>query len=242
MYLREEVISDALPRLAELHPFFCITFLVCKQAKLPIGRMTSFPINNAEEKFLRQHYRPDLKSKYFYQPFGRGGKWLAPKYPYSGSQSTRTRGHFARAFLHERGTDQWGWDRSYVTVLKEKLEQDGGKRAPAFWLAAWLFRNRNWPQGSGVSAIVQAFVREFLLSKEEIDELFEISVPSTPRSILTHEIFDDSMLLKRIEPAPDASLRRAVPCAYFNCAMSAQHGNSTSIPLSAYQLSPVITD
>lgn len=208
MYLHEEVIAEALTNLSNLHPFFGITFLVCKQAELPVGRMTSFPINKAEETFLGQFYHPDLSSKYFYQPFrtsSRAGKWLAPKYASSGSQSTRTRGHFAKAFLHERNTDQWGWARQYVAVLKEKLEQDGGERIPAFWLAAWLFRNRKWSQSSGAQAIVQVFLREFLFSREETNQLFEVSVPNLPRSIITHEIFDDRMLLKRIEPAPDAS-------------------------------------
>jgi hypothetical protein len=60
MYLRHEIVRRAIDQFAHLHPFFGITFLVCKKAKLPIGSTETFPIDNAEEEFLQQYYRPDL--------------------------------------------------------------------------------------------------------------------------------------------------------------------------------------
>ena len=58
MYIRQDIVMRAIERLGALHPFFGITFLVCKQGKLPVGKMVAFPINNAEEQFLREHYHP----------------------------------------------------------------------------------------------------------------------------------------------------------------------------------------
>lgn len=87
MFLRQEIVMEAVDRLSAFHPFFGITFLVCKQRGLPVGEMASIPINNAEEDFLREHYHPDANSKFYFQPFrtsSRQGRWLSPKYPSSG--------------------------------------------------------------------------------------------------------------------------------------------------------------
>lgn len=198
----------ALDRLGVLHPFFGITFLVCKKRKLPVGRMVSLPINNAEEQFLRNYYHPDLKSKFFFQPFrtsSRLGRWLSPKYPSSGSQSTRTRGQLAAAFLHKRDSDLWGWSRSYIDVLRSKLDQDNSGRVPAFWLAVWLFRNREWPEKTSPSDVVRTLLREFFIEDREVSELFQVTVTDLPDSIFTPVPFDDGLLLQSLEPAPDSS-------------------------------------
>lgn len=210
MYLRQEIIIKALEYLEVFHPFFGITFLVCKQKELPVGRKKPFPINSAEEQFLRKYYHPDVKSKYFYQPFrtsSRLGRWLSPKYPSSGSQSTRTRGRLARAFLHDTGTDRWGWSPNYIDVLRAELSLNEGRygKVPAFWLAVWLFRTRNWSKKTSASNVVKALLQDFFINHQEIESLFDISVTGLPDSILTSETFDDSRLLQSLEPAPDAA-------------------------------------
>jgi hypothetical protein len=208
MYLREELVLEAMQRLENVHPFFGITFLACKRQKLPVGRMTSFAISNAEEQFLCECYHPDLKSKYFFSPFrtsSRLGRWLSPKYPSSGSQKTRTQGDLAAAFLHDRNTDLWGWDPSYVDVLRQKLDRDRTDRVPAFWLAVWLYRNTEWPSDTTARAVVRALTREFFLTKGELDALFHPSPPDLSDPFLTLERFDDGALLRHVEPAPDAS-------------------------------------
>lgn len=208
MHLRQDIVMRALERLGMLHPFFGITFLVCKKHNLPVGKKVSIRINNAEEQFLREYYHPDLKSRYYFQPFktsSRQGRWLSPKYPSSGSQSTRTRGHFAAAFLHDRDTDRWGWSSPYIEVLRSKLDQDNSGRVPAFWLAAWLFRNRNWPEKTSASSIVKSLLREFSINDREVDELFQATPPDLPDVLLTPERFDDAVFLQSFEPAPDAA-------------------------------------
>jgi hypothetical protein len=208
MHLRQDIVMRAVERLGVLHPFFGITFLVCKKQNLPVGKKVSIPINNAEEQFLREYYHPDLKSKYYFQPFktsSRQGRWLSPKYPSSGSQSTRTRGQLAAAFLHDRDTDRWGWTASYIDVLRSKLDQDNSGPVPAFWLAVWLFRNRNWPEKTSAATIVKTLLRDFSINDRETDNLFQTTVPDLPDAILTAERFDDAQFLQSFEPAPDAA-------------------------------------
>jgi hypothetical protein len=208
MYIRQELVMEAVERLGAFHPFFGITFLVCKQRNLPIGRMTSIPINHDEEVFLQERYHPDPKSKFFFQPFrtsSRLGRWLSPKYPYSGSQKTRTAGHFAAAFLHGRATNKWAWSSTYIDVLREKLAQDKSGPVPGFWLAVWLFRNEQWPANAKPSDVTRAFLQRFNITKAESEALFELTLPTTEAPIWTATPFDDSLLLQSFDPAPDAS-------------------------------------
>lgn len=207
MYIDFEVVKACLDQLRAFHPFFGITFLVCKKGNLPVGRSVSFPINAGEEEFLRAHYKPDLGSKFFFQPFrtsSRLGGWLSPKYPYSGSQSTRTRGDFEKAFIHKKGTDQWGWSKNYVDVLRVKLDRDRSGRIPVFWLAAWLYRERNWGEDVQPTGIVQQFLSEFSITKAEQDKLFRVSIPELTIPVFSQVAYSDTQLLKLLAPAPDA--------------------------------------
>jgi predicted ATPase len=208
MFIDFQTVKSSLGHLREFHPFFGITFLVCKKARLPVGKSTSFSINTAEENFLKSHYKPDISSKYFFQPFrtsSRAGHWLSPKYPFSGSQSTRTRGDFEKAFIHEKNTDQWGWSKNYVSVLRAKLERDKSGPIPVFWLAVWLYRDKDWPQGTTQHELIAAFFSDFLIETAEIENLFDTTIPifeSTP--FLSEAPYSDAELLQIVEKAPDA--------------------------------------
>ncbi len=96
-------------------------------------------------------------------------------------------------------------DLYYIDVLRAKLDQAKSGRVPAFWLAAWLFRSRDWPGKTSASAIVDALLREFSINNREADKLFEISLPELPDPLLTSTRFDDEALLQSVEPAPDAA-------------------------------------
>jgi hypothetical protein len=206
LYFRQELVLQSLERLSNVHPFFGITFLVCKQERLPVGKMRPFAINAAEQEFLQEYYHPDMRSKFYFQPFRTSsGRWLSPKYPSSGSQKTRTHGDLAAAFQHDRKSDRWGWAPSYVEVLRQKLNRDNTDRVPAFWLAVWLYRNRDWPSGTKAGAINQAIIHDFDLNSKEIDQLFQVSVPDLLDPFLTSEHFDDAALVRQLEPAPDAA-------------------------------------
>lgn len=206
-YLHEDVVRRAVAELQHVHPFFGITFLACKRAELEVGTLEKFAIAREEEKLLLECYHPDRRSKFYFQPFhtsDSADRWLSPKYPSSGSQSTRTRGLLASAFLHLRGTDQWAWDEKYVDVLRKKLDQDGTRSVPAFWLAAWLFRNRKWPDQATPRSVLEEFVKEFHISKQEFI-LFAIEIPSKlPKSVFHSKPFSDARFIAEFGPAPDS--------------------------------------
>ena len=206
-YLHEDTVRRAVSELQHVHPFFGITFLVCKRGELGVGTLGSFAIAKEEEKFLLECYHPDQRSKYYFQPFhtsDSGARWLSPKYPSSGSQSTRTRGLLASAFIHIRGTDRWAWDKSYVDVLRSKLDQDGTGSVPGFWLAVWLFRNRRWSDHSTSRELIEQLVDEFHISKDEA-VLFDLEVPRIlPKAVFQPRPFNDSRFMQDFPAAPDA--------------------------------------
>lgn len=206
MFLDFEIIRRSLDELSVFHPFFGITFLVCKLEGLPIGNSRSFEINNEEKRFLEAFYQPDPASVYFFQPFrtsSREGRWLSPKYPSSGSQSTRTRGDFAAAFFHEKNTKLWGWTPNYVHVLRKKLTTDKSGRLPVFWLAVWLYRNDDFGESPMPSTLVERFLEEFHITDEERDELFRVSVPDLENELWGMLPYTDAMLMRVVEPPPD---------------------------------------
>src|SRR5271170_4445319 len=165
MYLPHELIRQSLSELSDIHPFFGMDFLVFKQGEIPIGTKTNFPINSSLKKFMALHYKPDLKSKWYFQPLktsSRTGRWLSWKYPFSGAQKTRTSGRLAAAFLHDRNTDQWGWRSNYIEVLREQLDIDKTDRIPAFWVAVWLYRHKDWPDKTNALADLPRFSQPFI--------------------------------------------------------------------------------
>jgi hypothetical protein len=209
MFITFSQIERSLERLRDFHPFFGTTFLVCKQAGMPVGKTMRIPINAKEDEFMRMHYKPDVASNYFFTPFrtsSRHGRWLSPRYPSTSSQSQRTKSDLALAFLHERDSDEWGWKNDYIKVLRGKLERDGTGRVPAFWLAVWLFRGHEWSGRPTADQIVSAFLKEFSITREERNELFQDLVPGdVVGTLLAEEPYSDARLLEIIEPPPDAA-------------------------------------
>ncbi|MGH9499301.1 MAG: AAA family ATPase [Terriglobales bacterium] len=208
MYLSLDIVRKAISELRDVHPFYGITYLVCKLEKLPIGRSVNFGINKAETDFLNEYYKPDFKSIYYFQPLrtsNPANRWLSPKYASSGSQSTRTRGQLAAAFIHTTNSDLWGWERNYVRVLREKLDRDKKGRIPAFWLAVWLMREKNWPSSADVTIIAKTFLDTFLITNEERRELFSTTIPELQGKVFVADAFSDENLLRFIESAPDAA-------------------------------------
>jgi len=178
MYLSFEQIRKSHDALADVHPFYLFTFLACKAGRLSVGRAAHFPIDKRETEHLSLYFRTDPSSKYFYRVSRVGRKdlrWLNEDYPSSGSQKTRTT-TFKDAFIHETGTDLWGWERNYVEVLESKLQKK--RRIPAFDLAVWLYRNEKWPVRTTPEDIQKRFFKDFHITKEENELLFERTVPT----------------------------------------------------------------
>jgi hypothetical protein len=73
-----------------------------------------------------------------------------------------------------------------------------------FWLATWLYRNEDWPQNTKATDVSAKLLRDFFITEEERDQLFQTVVPEQPNSFLTESTFQDYVLLREFEPAPDA--------------------------------------
>ena len=207
MYFTQEHVREALSRLKSFHPFFGMDFLVAKLGNLPIDSTKAFSYDGKVDEFLRQYYKPDPRSQHFFQPFrttSRTKQWLSPKYPSSTSQSVRTKSDLSPAFLHEKDIAKWGWKPDYVSVLRRKLERDKKGKVPAYWLSVWLFRSKGWRKETTPDAIVQNFIDEFLLTKPEQEELFDLSTPAGGSGrVFTDEPYSDKELLKIIGRPPD---------------------------------------
>jgi energy-coupling factor transporter ATP-binding protein EcfA2 len=200
-----EQIKKSLTKLQPVHPFFGITYLVFKKGNLPVGATTEFPIDARNKEFLDQHYKPDKNSEWYYRVFRISDKdklWVASDYPSSGLQSVNTR-TFKDAFIHERNTEIWGWKPNYVQVLKSHLRK---KLIPAFDLAVWLYKEKNWTENTTADDIINILLDDYSISETEKKELFDLSLTN----ILFHDqLFQEESVsweqLREITgPPPDA--------------------------------------
>jgi hypothetical protein len=182
MFISLHTVELALKGLEHVHPFYLVTFLTAKRAKLPIGKLMDFPLGANERILLEEFYKPAADSEWYFRVSTTGvreKRWLAYDYPGSGSQKTRTT-TFAGALLHAHDEDKWGWTTQYVEVLQKKLK----KPIPAFHLAAWLFRMRDWPGDTKPETIMSTFLDEFHITADEKAKLFDLKVPH----IKTHDL------------------------------------------------------
>ena len=156
MHIKGEIVERAVEELSGFHPFFGITFLVCKQGHLPVGSEVHFPINNAEELFLKQYFHPDPDSSYYFQPFRTSGegRWLSPKYP---SWALRALAHAGRlqkhSSTHAGPICGVGRRRMLMHYLKNSSKTEAVRS-----------RHFGWPSGSTETATgLTGAVRELLL-------------------------------------------------------------------------------
>ena len=95
---------------------------------------------------------------------------------------------------------------SRTTLYKSNARRAHGTgRVPAFWLAVWLFRNMKWPKNAAVKDVISRLTEQFFLTRKELEQLFQLSPPDIPDLFLTTVPFDDTALLRHVEPAPDAT-------------------------------------
>jgi predicted ATPase len=212
MFITEEYIRQSVANLEFIHPFYGTTFLVCKQNNLPVGESVKVQIGRLETEFLEKYYLPNKNSEYFYRIFRVSDKakhWVHyKKYATSTLQSTRTQSTFAAAFLHERRTDLWGWQSYYVDVLLDNLNENASlyksNPIPIFYLAVWLYRDRDWASETLPADIIDTFLEEFLITQEEA-LLFDPAVPVTLYSsdFLQNEPITELELSEIIGTPPD---------------------------------------
>ncbi len=192
MHISLEYVREAISQLEYIHPFYGITYLVCKRANLPVGSEVHFPIENLETEFLEEYFQPFKDSEHFFRLFRLSNKlklWVPQKkYASSTLQSIRTRGAFSSAFIHDLGTSSWGWQADYLGVLRANLaynlRQYKNEKIPVFLLSCWLYRERDFGANTSPDDLVQRFLDEFHIRDSDMS-IFDTTLNS---SLLEHPL------------------------------------------------------
>ncbi len=196
-YIPLAQIKKSLRKLPHINPFFGMSFLAFKKTGLPIGRTTQVVFSRISEAFLREHYRPSQAYQGYYNPLRTsdpGKRWVAARYP-SNSLQRITTDTFSDALLHPKTSSLWGWEESYIEQLAGHLER---RLIPAFHLAVWLFRHKEWPAGSSPATVTEHFFEAFSISDIEIARLFEGATPLRFVDPLQDEPVPENELLDEI--------------------------------------------
>jgi predicted ATPase len=177
MFFTPDQIANSTTVLVDVHPFHGITFMTCKKAELPVGQAVDFLMDARTAEFMRQYHKIDPDSEFFFQPYLKPA-WVRPDYPSSGLQAINTQ-TFAKAFLHERNTRIWGWAADYVSVLEEGLKKRKRRaiRMPAFHLSVWLYKDKEWPDGTSTEDVINFFFEDFHITENEKKALFDTDPP-----------------------------------------------------------------
>ena len=176
MFFSAAQIAESLDRIEPLHQFFGTSFLAFKLAELPVGTEVRVRIAKLEKEILDRYYQPVRDSDYYYVPFrgsGRKNRWVNRRYQDTTLQRIRV-DTFGHALIHEKNSQNWGWRPEYISALRAHLDD----AIPAFHLAVWLYRQRDWPGGSDQEAVIRALFAEFHVSEPEL-ELFDRSIPAS---------------------------------------------------------------
>jgi predicted ATP-binding protein involved in virulence len=177
MYISYLQIRRSLKDLSGVHPFFGITFLACKKARLPVGTTVEFNISAANNEVLDNAYNPLPDSGQYFHPFktskssAGSDTWVSNRYGSTSLQRIAT-GTFATAFIHTRGTSKWGWNQNYIDTLAERQKSTRSSKIPLFELACWLYRNDDLEQDVSPEEICERFIKDYNVDGTEIDQLF----------------------------------------------------------------------
>lgn len=174
MYIAPEQVRESLRQLQWVHPFYGIAFLAMKQARLPIGVREFTVVSRAVDELMQRHYKPAAEYAGFYQPFASSDpqdRWVSPRYPSTSIQRIMA-DTFGDVFLHEKGSQDWGWRTDYIDRLRSRLD---GQLIPAFDLAVWLFRDIEFPPHTLPGELVEQLIAVFNLSDLEIHLLFDVA-------------------------------------------------------------------
>ncbi|EFF0533082.1 AAA family ATPase [Escherichia coli] len=188
MFFSQNAVLNAIVDLKKVHPFFGITFLVCKKNNLPIGTSTQFALDAKNKCFLEEVHKIDPDSEYFYQPFTyqTSHEWLNNNYASSGLQAINTQ-TFSAAFIHPKCTQQWGWADNYLHILKDHPSVKKNKIS-LISLCIWLYKFNEFPQNTSFESIISTFTQEYNISDKELEELFLLEECNI------NELFDDECI------------------------------------------------
>lgn len=177
MYISFPCLSTALSLIGNVHPFFGMSFLAFKKAALPVGETKTLNFTRIVTDVMEQYYRPIRAYDGYYNPFftsDTSDRWVKKRYP-STSLQRITADTFSDALIHEKGSQNWGWQNSYVDLLAKHLRTD---RIPAFPLACWLYRDRVLPNNFDPQSLINLLFVDFGFSAQEAALLFDESHPN----------------------------------------------------------------
>lgn len=179
-YFTRREIEDAILGLADVHPFFQITFLAAKREHLPVGTTKSVPLDAITKVFLKTHFRLHPKSRHFFSPYRGAGKdriWVNPDYASSGLQTINTQ-TFKDVFLHPPNSRDWGWKSNYVAVLARHL-----RHKIRIWpLVVWIYKDTPLDDTATPLSVLAQFFKEFFITDEERKQLFDDNPPPESES------------------------------------------------------------
>lgn len=184
-YLSRDTLNYALEALQQIHRFYMTTFLVCKRGLLPIGNKKKFFMDQEEQKFLDQYFRPIAVSEHYIRLSAVQQKvgWVGKDYRSSLNHTRLREDDFKQAFLpYEKRSTMWGWDPDYVATLSKANVTRKLPKISAFALAAWLFREREWDTKVELTDVINTFFDEFHITSDEKEILFDSSIPPFIRS------------------------------------------------------------
>ncbi|TAE56906.1 MAG: ATP-binding protein [Nostocales cyanobacterium] len=183
MFLSIEQIRHSLKHLETVSPFWGITFLKYKQLQLPVGNTIRISPYSEIKNFVESYYKPCKESELAYRCFQLSAssknqdRWIRlDRYVKSITQmQTLGKDQFGQALIHHIDESAWGWKDDYIAILKSLLHEK--PLIPAFHLAVWLYREKEWSAEISAEGIIQEFKDDFLLNEQEIEQLFDISIP-----------------------------------------------------------------
>ncbi|QSV54470.1 MAG: ATP-binding protein [Dolichospermum sp. UKL201] len=195
MFISIDQIKESLKHLKKVDSFWGITFLKFKQLRLPVGNTIKIDIDSEIEDFLESYYKPCKESEFSYRCFRLSKnqkRWVKLNQSLMHLIREKT---FIEALIDEIVLiDQilekgFGWKDNYIEVLKSCLYNN--QVIPTFHLAAWIYRDKEWQSETTPEDIIENFKNEFLLNEQEINQLFDISIPE---NIKINQLFQDKVV------------------------------------------------
>jgi hypothetical protein len=195
MFISIDQIRDSLKYLEKVDSFWGITFLKFKQLQLPVGNTIKIDIDSEIKDFVRNYYKPCKDSTFSYRCFRlskKQNRWM--KLNQSLMHLIREK-IFIEALIDEIVLidqileEELGWKDNYIEVLKSSLYDN--QLIPAFHLAVWIYREKEWISETTPEDIIEHFKNDFLLNEEEIHQLFDISIPE---GINRNQLFEDKVV------------------------------------------------
>ncbi len=202
MFLSAEQMKKSLEPLKDVGSFWGIIFLKCKQLRLPVGNTREIDLYSAIREFIEKYYKPYKESAFFYSCFRTSeerDRWQNPSV-YLKYLKTNTD---TKKLFNNPIENLWGWKDNYIDILKNIYNNHNNQPIPAFHLAVWLYREKEWITKTTPKDIIQIFKQDFLLNEQEISDFFDITIPKNINNLFQEQVVSWGELKTVIGQPPD---------------------------------------